>query len=298
MFTNNQITKGSIKIAKDADNTFYYTDLTREEASKDFEKLPDTIISNDGFKPTAPTSIKQRFVTMLLGSAGCGKSFYVNKLVKDYKENYPNGEIFYISACDLDEDPSYEESRKYINEIDVFKMETSIDFKAFNAFEKSLVIFDDTDSAFSTSQDYKLVAPNMTKEEYDKLPIKSKKQISNEIVDKCNMASVNVNNTLLSLIKNGRKFNISVLYISHKPFDGRIQSNMISECTSIVLYPSSTNRDTLKTFLNKKLSLNKDQAKRLMTFKKWYMYDYLEIFYRVSRPFFVSDNVISIIEDF
>lgn len=159
----------------------------------------------------------------------------------DYHNTYPNSLIFYISACDLELDPSYDSSRKYIDQIDVFQLNSAIDFKSMKDIQNSLFIYDDCDSGFSTDIGHRLIFPEMTDEEYEELPLKNKKQITKEIKDKTEIVDIYVKQSLLSMIKNGRKMGISILYVSHKPFDGIMQTSMCSECTSVVLFPASTN---------------------------------------------------------
>ena len=303
MFTNKQITKNSLKVATLGTEKIFYTDLTRKQATElgDVKDLGTKIqVENltEEIEPAFPTSISERAVVQVIAPAGAGKSYYINSQIKDYHKNFPDAPIFYISACDLDDDPSYNQTRDYIIEVDVFALESPLDFKIFKKFSNSLVVFDDCDSGFATDLGYKLIYPDMTEEEYSKLSIRDKRAISKDVSDKLKITSEYVNQTLLSLLKNGRKMGVSVISVGHKFFSGNLQSNIISESTSVVLFPSTTNRDKLKEYIAKKLSFSDKQAKYIIEFKDWYRFEYLELFFRVGCPFLVCNERVEIVPKF
>ena len=91
---------------------------------------------------------------------------------------------------------------------------------------------------------------------------------------------------------------VSVISVGHKFFSGTLQSNIISESTSVVLFPSTTNRDKLKEYIAKKLSFSDKQAKYIIEFKDWYRFEYLELFFRVGCPFLVCNERVEIVPKF
>lgn len=177
-------------------------------------------------------SDEERDVMFIVGSSGCGKSYYTNFQAKLYKFLTGN-KIFYLTTNNVEKDRSLD--KHLYTFLDVYDFldyfSESENLKSFTAnspeFDNSLIIFDDID-AIEGKKNQKIL--------FDVLNV---------------------------FLTNKRKNNISIIFISHQGSDYRKTSLIIKEMNKYVLYPSS---QTAKAdiVLNDKLKLTTSQIKRIV----------------------------------
>ena len=293
-----------------AEEVIYYTEPTREtpEQSTPFEKQiakylvehePGSIFElNPEYRfemmPTITNKGKTspRFINFYLSASNSGKSYQIAQLVRRYLEQFPNNLVAYASANPLANDPNYEDILDKIQEIDVLKLESTIDF-ADERFRNSLWIFDDCDSGFSCGMED--LDKRLTKDELAKMSVSEKNKALKMLKAKCDVATEWINRSIQAFMMNGRKMSQSVCVVSHKPNEGRFENKIINEASGVILFPASIRKNVLETFMINKLSVSKEQAKALMGEMQWYQYDFLYISHRTSRQFAIGVDFIKLL---
>jgi Cdc6-like AAA superfamily ATPase len=166
----------------------------------------------------------------IAGRSGMGKSTIAKNYMIQYKEMYPDNEIFLISRHE--EDSVYDSVINDLSHIVVNGqlLDYEIELKDLT---NSLVIFDDVDNL----QDAKV----------------SKKV--HQLVD--------------DLISNGRKYGIYVLYLGHQLSNYSKTRNIINEANKVFFFPG-TSTYHVREFLQKKVGLEKGPIKKIMDLKsRW-----------------------------
>ena len=177
-------------------------------------------------------SDEERDVIFIVGSSGCGKSYFTNFQAKLYKFLTGN-KIFYLTTNNVEKDRSLDKNLYvFLDVYDFLDYFSDPDkLKEFTAnspeFDNSLIIFDDIDA---------IEGKNNQKVLYSVLNV---------------------------FLTNKRKNNISIIFISHQGSDYRKTSLIIKEMNKYVVYPSS---QTAKAdiVLNDKLKLTTAQIKRIV----------------------------------
>lgn len=121
-------------------------------------------------------NVGERFVCLVVGASGEGKTLIVSEFANQYIRTTKR-KIYYVCPTDIKKDISLKEIEKNITQI--FPTEINLDEESHSVedFERSLVIFDDIDGCKNSKQAYKL---------------------------------------LNELLVTGRKFNVSLIFISHE----------------------------------------------------------------------------------
>jgi len=226
-----------------------------------------------------------RFVNYYLAQSNSGKSYNIAQLCQKYLEVFPDNNIIYISANPLENDTNYDPIRKKILEVDVMKMENSMEF---TEFKDCLMVFDDCDAAFSTSLED--LDERLTPEMMKSLSTTDRDKARKMLQKRTEQIPSLINDSIKSMMFLGRKNNISLCIVGHKYNDGASQMRILSESSGVVLFPYSTKKPLLKTFLEKKLSFEKDEAERI-TKMKWYQYDFLFV-NSTGSPFIITPETI------
>lgn len=231
-----------------------------------------------------------RFVNYLLGSSNSGKSYQIAQLIRKYLIMFPNNLVVYASANNLDNDDNFVDIKHKIKELNIMKLESIIDYKK-EEFRNSLWIFDDIDSSFSVS--YEDLDEGITAKDIENMSVKEKSKLSKALKDKTAIAEMWVNKTIQSFLTNGRKMNQSIFVVGHKPFEGRNENLYINEASAVTIFPAKMKKNVLKTFIENKLSFNRQDAKELMELK-WLKYSWLLLSHRTSTPFIITKNIIKL----
>ena len=210
-----------------------------------------------------------RFVNYYLAQSNSGKSYEMARYCKHYLEAFPNNTIVYASANPLENDKNYDSIRDKIKELDVMKQEQVIDFMEF---KDCLFIFDDCDSKFSTNMTD--LDERLTDEAVQELSVKERDSARKMLQNKTKMVTEFINNSIKSLMFNGRKNNISLCVVGHKYNDGFFQRTVLNETTGVILFPYGVSKSTIETFLRNRLSFGKREAEEI-TKLEWYQYDFL-----------------------
>ena len=310
MFSTKALTDESFPIAilrketgKKALETIYYTEPSRKlrKPPTDFAKSMEEYVEPAKDYPgeyrlqpgylfemvptvTAEGTTHPRFINFYLSTSNSGKSYQIANLCKHYKKMFPHDLIAYASANPIANDTNYSsdpELLEHIKEVDVINLESTIDFSNPD-YKNSLWIFDDCDSGFSANmQD---LDSRLTQEELDKLSVTEKQKALRMLKAKTEMASIWLNKSIIAFMKNGRKMNQSLAIVSHKPFSGVFENEVINEATGVVLFPASIQKGVLFRLMTEKMSISKAEAKALLE-RDWYRYDYLYLSHRTSHPF-------------
>lgn len=309
-----------IAVIKDADKkkavveTIYYTELKRPVKGEKvlppeppIEKLlskyvdrfeNNTLYLNEDYRfemvPTIAdgSKTKPRFVNYYLSSANSGKSYRIAEMCRRYLQANPDNLVAYCSANPLDKDHNYDDIRDKMKEVDPLKLDAPIDFQDPD-FANSLWIFDDCDSGFTGKlQD---VDDRLTDECLNELSITQKFKAKQMVSQQCALALKHVNDSIMSFLKNGRKYSQSVCFVAHKPNGGSFENTIINEATGVILFPASTDANILEEFLIKKLSVTKAHAASLVYGQHWYQYDFLFIPRQITRRFAMGDNFIKLL---
>lgn len=198
-----------------------------EDTAKDIEGK-EIIEIKDGEFMISPDKMKERTTMYIFGSAGSGKSYFMASYLVEYNKTFKNNPVFLIS--EQDEDKAFDKL-DFVKRIDISDMASNpIEWKEFIE-SPCCVVFDDIDSI-------------------------SNKKLSNAV-------------ELLrdQLLKNARKFGVSVISSSHEGCEGRKTKAVLNESKIIVFFMMNYNR-SLKYLLENYLGLNKEDIQKLKNSSK------------------------------
>lgn len=193
--------------------------------AKDIRYSAETSITiPDGYRfQLAINKDTERMIGYIVGSSGCGKSYFCKQFIKEYHKAYPSRPIYIISA--LSEDPTLD-SLKYIQRI---KLTDSFVDDAITAsdFENSLLILDDTDTI-------------------------SQKKIRTK-----------VNALRDDILSTGRHFNVSLLVTAHQPCRGAETKLILNESHFFTIFLLGLQGRAKSYLLESYLGLSKNQIKQM-----------------------------------
>lgn len=256
----------------------------------------------------------ERFIKLIIGTSGSGKTYTLAKLISRYVQAFPKQSVIYASVNDIKNEPAFKdltavvlgedgkpavdkngkktnEIKSIIKEINLPEVDNIIDVFSPD-FEKSLVMFDDLDANTGVIT-YTDMDPSMTPERFKTLSIKEQMSITKSVEEKIKCVSSFMKQTAISIIFNARKQHISFCYILHAMFSGAFENTMLSEATSVVLFPNKCNKSTMNRWLRTKMLFNKKDAEYL-TEKKWYKFDFLEIDKSSGQIFALMNDTLKI----
>lgn len=228
-----------------------------------------------------------RFVNYYLAQSNSGKSYSIAQYCKHYIEAFPKNFIIYASANPITNDKNYDSIRDKIKELDLMKLEQVIDFLEF---KDCLFVFDDCDSMFSTNMTD--LDERLTEEAVLELSVKERDTARKMLQNKAKMVTDLLNNSIKSLMFNGRKNNISLCIVGHKYNDGFFQRTVLNESTGTIVFPYSVSKPTLYSFLKNKLNFNSDEADEVCMLE-WYQYDFLFV-NTTGKPFIITPDKIKL----
>lgn len=206
---------------------------TNFEFNEDFSEHTwneDEFIIEEGKVEPFYDSRKERNVNYIFGPSGSGKSFYANKLLKSYRDLFPNNNIFVFSKLEFD--PSLDNGmwKKY-NRIDLSdESEGMAAIDDFNEMKDSyelndsLMVFDDIDTITSRKL------------------LEETKKFRDNILD------------------TGRHNRISVICTSHLGCNGKNTKNMLNESHTITFFPSAGGKKQIIYFLTEYAGMKRNDA--------------------------------------
>jgi hypothetical protein len=240
----------------------------------------------------------ERFIKLVYGPSGSGKTVALSKLIRRYRQAFPNNSIIYGSVNDVKNEPAFkdlvdpETGESFIKELNLAKVNHTIDvFKP--EFKNALLLFDDLDANCGIFKPTDL-DPKYTPEFVSQLPFKEKRAINKAITEKMDTVADAVKNTAISAIFNARKQNLSFCYIFHEFFAARFENQLLGEAKSVVLFPSGADMATLTRWLMKKLYLSK-QSTQFITARIWRKWDFLEIDKTTGRKFALMNDTLKLL---
>lgn len=157
----------------------------------------------------------ERFICLVVGTSGEGKTLIVSQLLKQYLKCFDN-DVFYICPTAISKDISLNNVAKHINQIFPTEInyastkknaEHTVDSHNVEFFENSLVVFDDIDGCEHSKE---------------------------------------ANRLLNTLLVTGRKFGVSIIFISHENTHAKF-STFDKEINMYITKPSNLKNNRLIT---------------------------------------------------
>lgn len=167
-------------------------------------------------------------ILFVSGPPKAGKSYFCNDYAKYYRALNPNNRIILFTIHDTDETLDNDIYIKLVLNPSMLDDKFKLE-----DFKNSLVIFDDIESS-----EY----PKVTKYLLDE-----KKGLIN------------------SMIKNGRHHNIDVMFVNHDLRGGMKTKSILSNMTSLVIYPSAGTKYHINLCLKAHVGISNAQVKKILT---------------------------------
>lgn len=276
-----------------------------EELDVDFDEIEQItdvykLKSNFEFEMACHNKVSkgyERFIKLVYGQSGSGKTFTLSKLIRRYRQAFPNNNVIYGSVNDVKNEPAFKElvdenGDSIIKELNLAKINHVIDvFRP--EFKNALLLFDDLDTNCGVFKPVEL-DPTLTPEYVSQLNLKERRKVNNMVRDKMNAVSKDVKDSAISAVYNARKQNLSFCYIFHEFFGNRFENQLLAEAKSVVLFPSGADEAIFTNWLNKKLLLSKESAKYI-TSRTWCKWDFLEIDKTTGRKFALMNDTLKLL---
>ena len=268
---------------------------------KDLKELKEMVFNDDDSFMLLPHDESiDRDTLFISGTAGCGKTYFTDVYLRYYLRFYPEKTIYYISVHDLRYDPSIsKEVKSKINYLNPSNL-TSI-LKASEKYKDSIFVFDDVDSSINDEEEENEEEDSdfSDDEEDSKVKVKTNADIKKELdkmtlfTKKAKLSEGIVRNSAINLISNGRKYGISVIFISHKLKE--INTNKISlGSDTYVLFPEADGSQVV-SFLTSRTNIERKTILDMVKSDVDYEYDALVI--NKKLKFFTYQNKIGIFKD-
>jgi energy-coupling factor transporter ATP-binding protein EcfA2 len=176
-----------------------------------------------------PNTETEREILYITGASGSGKTTYTCNYIKQYRKAFKKNEIYVFSA--LKEDESLDVLLPKRVKVDESLVSDPIPVEAF---ENSLVVFDDID----------VIANKKVREEVYKI--------------------------LNAILETGRHFKISCVITNHLPTAGKDTRRVLNECHSITYFPHSGSKRGINYLLEEYIGLDKKDIKKIKKLKtRW-----------------------------
>jgi Cdc6-like AAA superfamily ATPase len=186
---------------------------------------------------------EERDVAYICGASGSGKSTFAAGLIKEWKKDYPKGDVYAFSRTKIKDDPAFRKIKGIIQiDVDRSIVEHPIDITT-EIEENSLILFDDVGT----------------------------------IHDKD--VRIEVEKLMADIMEVGRKLRIWIIITSHLiiPNEKKFARTVLNEAQKLVVFPKSGGiqqiRYTLKTYLGydtKQIAQFLDTDSRWLLFSKTY----------------------------
>jgi Cdc6-like AAA superfamily ATPase len=212
----------------------------------------------------------------IAGTAGCGKTFMINNYLERLIKSNTGKDVYYISVHNLKFDPSISDYvKQHIGYINPSKLTSFI--KATEKYKDAIFVFDDVDSSINEEEtDEEEESDNSDEEEVvKKVDIKKDLQKMTAFAKKSKLSEGIVRNSAINLVSNGRKYGISIVFISHKLKE--IATNKISHgCNTLVVFPEADGAQ-ITPFLTSRTNLDKKTVENILEDTDKYQYEPLVI---------------------
>ena len=198
--------------------------------------ITEHVMANDktNFIPSFNNLKNQISIFYITGQQGCGKSVLASHLIRNFRNENKKGGVICISECKVD-DTIDKYLHKKITPQEV--KNDNLNFEDFQEIAKErgslLMLFDDIDS----------IADNKP----DKLK-------------SC------VYQLLNSLINNSRKYNINIIYSSHRPCEGNYSKAILNSCSNWIYFTNNITNN-VKLCMKNYMGLSKEQENILLNLK-------------------------------
>ena len=198
--------------------------------------ITEHVIANEttNFIPSFTNLKNQISIFYITGQQGCGKSVLASHLIRNFRNENKKMPIFCISECKAD-DTIDRYLHKKITPQEV--KDDNLNFEDFQDIAKEyggmLILFDDIDSV------------------NDNKPDKLKS---------C------VYQLLNSLINNSRKYNINIIYTTHRPCEGNYSKTILNSCSNWIYFTQNITNN-VKLCMKNYMSLSKEQEQILLNLK-------------------------------
>lgn len=194
------------------------------------------IIADDKttFIPAFNNLKNQISIFYITGQQGCGKSVLAGNLIKNFRNENKKGGVICISECKVD-DTIDKYLHKKITPQEV--KDDNLNFEDFQDIAKErgslLMLFDDIDS------------------------------ISDNKPDKLKSC---VYQLLNSLINNSRKYNINIIYTTHRPCEGNYSKAILNSCSNWIYFTNNVTNN-VRLCMKNYMGLSKEQEQILLNLK-------------------------------
>ena len=193
--------------------------------------------TDEEFMPVWPKNRQNREVIFIGAPSGCGKSYQIANLIKSYKKQYPDNEVYFLSF--KKHDVAFEDLYDEMTQIPLYQLTNAIDP---NNFEDCLFIFDDCLEMSDTinPEDMEMVGPNGK-------PL-TQAQIVRKLKDVRSVTEDLIKQSIINITTLGRSRKISLVLTTHNLRSGNyISRQILPEITGLFVF--ARNLSKLKDFL-------------------------------------------------
>jgi|LakMenEpi03Aug12_release.lakeMendotaPanAssembly.Ray.scaffolds.fasta_scaffold234711_2 hypothetical protein len=204
-------------------------------------------------EPVIPYKNIERFIGMIFGGSGTGKTLIASEFISQYNK-ITGGTSIYICSTSIDDDVNLSKLKDIVKQIDISDIYNDKMPKAElremikNLFANKFVVFDDNDLAS------------------DEKNIRSFRDLLCEV---------------------GRKFNTSILFISHKNADAHKTKIILNELTFYICFKKNLKKNRI---LTEYYGIDIDYLKNIKT-KSWAMFNFK--YNKVITPYEIKDFEVS-----
>lgn len=256
-----------------------------------FELKDGYIIENC---PPEFNDVDEREVSYIVAKSGSGKSYFTAAYVDKYHTKNPHNRIYYVSVNKITNDKSFDELlkkksfNKIFSQINLMTCNTTIEFANYR---NCLWIFDDIidvdipvnvndvldaaiveimnkevkkkDDAVARKAKY-IPTPREKQAIQEQLTMIDQIKLSNVAKRRSDVLKKNIKDSILMLLKAGRKNKISVICTNHEMFSSETPAPLITEAQKIIIFPyGNVSPFKLKEFLTKKTPIDSFQANNI-----------------------------------
>lgn len=228
----------------------YKKDALRVSEKKTRDDKDNNHVELHGDKVFTPLlNNQERDVTYIAGPSGSGKSTIAAKLIKEWKKDYPEGEVYIFSRTDAREDPAFKK---------IHGMRQVIIDK--NLIENPIVIEDEID-------------PNSLVL-FDDVGTIHDKTIRSE-----------VEHLMTDIMEVGRKMRIWIIITSHLiiPNERKFARTVLNEAQKLIVFPGGGGSQQIRYALMTYFGYNKKQIDSFLdTQSRWLLFSKTFPFYVLS----------------
>lgn len=267
------------ELARKAKNSVQLMDITFQDVLDLEQKYELPLDCTIHLLPYDPKK-EDRTTISILGSAGCGKTYWINEYMKMYLKLNKDKPVYYLSIHEPSNDPSISKSvADKIEFVDAKNISSTI---SKDEIENSLLVCDDVDSEICIPAD----------EEYELLTDKAKLTLMNQQANLAKTISKTIYTSAKNIIHNYRKYKSSLLFIAHHLKD-RTNHEITNHCDVLIMFPYA-NYSQIIPFLETRTSLTKKDIEDILP-KKSRVFAFTPFIYHKRHQIAIYDNQIRIL---